>query len=530
MSRRPRVAASPSAVGVAPADAERAIERRARRRLVLAAAIPLLALILLWIGAVPLGKPDKFVYLYSPLVGARLMMVIVAAPVAAAAGAGVWLLGDAQARRRRAGLALVALSAIGLAAWTYSAPPQAVEQHVFNMMSPSHDGAFVLEAAQVRGWRAYLSGFPQRARTPQEQMRGTRVISNPPGATLLAAAVAAAYDRSAWLRGGLQAVTGELPGEMRRTIGVSLAYAWVLLLMWLAAAPLAYLAARMHFAPAPAAVLALAMIATPATLLFSPGKDPAQLALVLPALAAWLLAVRRDRAWPAAVCGGMLMLGCGVSLVCAWIGVALAAADLLAALVAGGERRGAALRSRLLRRTLPAAAAAGGVAILMYTALGYDVLSASLAVARSQAEVTRTRPDAMPIVWQALGAPLFLLFAGATFWWFLLRPRRDVPADAAGRFGGALAATTSVVLLATVGFTNAETPRLWIPFVPLLLIGAALRQRLFRAPDPAGRRLLALLAAVQVAAAAAAWAFMDMREAEMRLIQPADGGGARLFN
>lgn len=496
----------------------------------LAAAIPLFALILLWIWGVPLGKPDKFVYLYSPLVGVRLMMVVVAAPIAAAAGAGVWLLGDRHAGRRRMGLAVSGIAAIGIAAWTYGAPPQAVEQHVFNMMSPSHDGAFVLEAAQVRGWRAYLAGFPQRARTPQELMRGTRVISNPPGATLLAVAVAAAYDGSAWLRGALHAATGELPSEMQRSISVSLAYAWVLLLLWLTAAPLAYLAARVYLEPAPAAVLALAMVATPATLLFSPGKDPAQLALVLPALAAWLLAHRNGRVWPAALCGGLLMFGCGASLVCVWIGVALAAADVLAAVVTGGKRRGPAMWSRLLRRILPAAAAAGGVAVIMHAGLGYDVLSASLAVAQSQAEVTRTRPDAMPLVWQALGAPLFLLFAGATLWWFLLDPRRDGPADAARDFGGALIATTALVLLVTIGFTNAETPRLWIPFVPLLLIGAALRQHLFRAPDAAGRRVLALLAAVQVAAAAAQWAFMDMREAEMRLTQPADGGGARLFN
>ena len=74
-------------------------------------------------------------------------------------------------------------------------------------------------------------------------------------------------------------------------------------------------------------------------------------------------------------------------------------------------------------------------------------------------------------------------------------------------------------MIATVGFTNVETPRLWIPFMPLLIIGAAAGQMRFRIGRSSAVRFLALLAGLQVAASAIQWSFMDMRESEIRIIE-----------
>ncbi len=83
---------------------------------------------------------------------------------------------------------------------------------------------------------------------------------------------------------------------------------------------------------------------------------------------------------------------------------------------------------------------------------------------------------------------------------------------------------TGIVLAGTVGYTNMETPRLWIPFMPLLLIGLAAGVPMLRGAGQPGRwsnskvrLLLAALVVIQVTAASVQWSLMDMRESEMRL-------------
>jgi hypothetical protein len=123
----------------------------------------------------------------------------------------------------------------------------------------------------------------------------------------------------------------------------------------------------------------------------------------------------------------------------------------------------------------------------------------------------------MPLAWQALVIPLFLLFAGPALWAMALwRPDRVV-GDPNRRFAFALLALTLAAMLATVGFTNVETPRLWIAFVPLLMLGLALRLPAFAVGGLPWRGLLAALVAAQLTASALQWSFMDMRETEMRL-------------
>lgn len=90
------------------------------------------------------------------------------------------------------------------------------------------------------------------------------------------------------------------------------------------------------------------------------------------------------------------------------------------------------------------------------------------------------------------------------------------------RFANALLVGTVTVLVATVGFTNLETPRLWIPFVPLLLLGAfvRLKTRTNGGVRPLATRLAALIA-VQVCVSAFQWSLMDARESETRLVEQA---------
>jgi hypothetical protein len=251
-----------------------------------------------------------------------------------------------------------------------------------------------------------------------------------------------------------------------------------------------------------------------------------------------------------------------VSLVHVWV-----AAIVLAACLLHARKHPDALRSLLLRAVLPAALTAALVALALVWSTGLNVLETARAVAAAQAEVTRG-PDAMPFLWQTLGIPLFLLFAGPACWatalWLLAGRRRgsqpDTPRPAKrdrshfaprrraaararnddadpqttdrpiehARLGRYLLAITLLVLIATVGFTNVETPRLWIPFVPLILLGTMLQLPACRGNSPRTARLLAALVILQISCSAVQWHWMDMRESEHRLL-PGDDGRARFF-
>lgn len=489
--------------------------------LALAAVLPLLALLILDRLQVPLGCPGRLVYPYSPLSGVRLLRAAWALPPAAALGFGIWLAG----RRRTMGLALAAAGALGLVAWTFWAPPAWRHQHIFNALSPAHDGAFVVEALQIRSLSDYLRQFPARAHTPPAEMRGTRVISNPPGTTVLAVLL----DRLTRDRPGLGLIT---PGTLVEAVPPDRA-AWVhhaatlglvlfaaLAALWVVALLPLYAVGRCCFAPPVAAAYAAACVFTPATLLFAPGKDAAQLLTVALPLLAWVWALRRRSPVLAALAGALAVLASLVSLVHIW----LAAAALLASF--WSARRTA--RPWLGFAIVPAGLAGLAVVALLRLA-GVDALATLRAAAAAQATVTRG-PDAMPLAWQALGIPLFLLFAGPVagclaLWRFGSRsaagPAAEpatTPAPCDAAFGNALLLVTGAILLATVGFTNLETPRLWIPFVPLLLLGLFLSLPPLRSAEARSVALLAALVAAQVAVAALQWSRMDVRESEHRLI------------
>ena len=105
--------------------------RRVWQLLLVSAVVPLSAVILLDCLKIPLGCPGRLVYLYSPIVDWRLAALPSAVLLAGALGFGVRLAAADAPQRRHAGLLLVALGTIALAVWSYFAPPDHYEQHVF---------------------------------------------------------------------------------------------------------------------------------------------------------------------------------------------------------------------------------------------------------------------------------------------------------------------------------------------------------------------------------------------------------------
>ncbi len=502
------------------AAAPRSSLRRPIALLVLGAALPCLVLAALRATDVPLGKPGKFTYLYSPLLTERVQALLGGVAASAVCVAGVWHLGADVDRQRRLGGWLTGGGAAALAVWSFVAPPAFRSQHVFNATSPSHDGAFLTEAefAGNAGWSHYLRHFEQRTRTPREVMRGTRVLSNPPGATILAGFAIALTESPALFEIAYRSLVRE-PGqpELRGSERVlptrAMVYSLLLWALWVASAPLWYLLAREALPPAGAAVLMLACVFSTATLTFSPGKDPAQLLTAAIPLYCWRRAARGGVGWALAA-GATFAAGCLFGLVHLWIGAAVLAATVVATPV---RELPALALWRILPLTLGAGAGFACAALA-----GFNALTALPAVAAAQALVTRG-PDAMPLLWQLLGLPLFLLFCGAPVWLAVAHP---VGAGADRRFGIGLLVATGVIALATLGYTNAETPRLWLPFAALLLLGAA---HAGGSAWWADRRVLAVtLAAAHLFGSLVQWSMMDMREAENRLIV-VEGDSPRFF-
>jgi hypothetical protein len=489
--------------------------------LAVATLLPLVAHALLQRAAVPLGCPNRFVYLYSPVIPLRLRALPAALLLATLLAGGLWLI----ARERRAvGWLFVAVASGGLGLWSYIAPPSHFNQHFFNMHSPSHDGAFVEEALTIEETRDYLRDFPHRVRTTPEAMRGTRVISNPPGATLIALAahrfVSQVPALKTWITHPLveNPMLRDLP-QLHPATAAGIVYFWLLTGMWLISGVFWFLTARLFVAEPSALAYAACCLVAPGTLLFLPGKDPAQLLTVSLPLYLWLLAWHRRKAWAAALAGIAGTTAVLMSLVHVWLGSIILVATL-----------GSAWQARDLRRTafrclLPATAGAVVAAATLYGLTGLDLLTTIRSVADAQATVTRG-PDAMPLAWQLLGIPLFLLFAGPAWWLATLATATPTlgslrTSDHAAHFGRWLLIATGLVMLATVGFTNVETPRLWIPFVPFMLLGGWLQFHDLRQTTRPAAILLSALVFCQVAVSSLQWSLMDMREAETRLTDEA---------
>lgn len=468
----------------------------------------ILATLVLWALRVPLGKPGTFTYLYSPLADVRAVRAGWLLVPGALLMLGAALAFDARAVRRRCGAAVFGAGALALSVWTFVAPPSFAAQHYFNMMSPAQDGAFLSESGVVGDTRAYLRAFPDRAALPPAALKGTRVLSNPPGTTLLALGVRRALAAQPWMPDALfrWLVNEEGISPAGREIsGRALAFALVLQLLGLLALLPAYICFRVALPFGPAVVLCGLLAAAPPMLLFSSGKDPAQLLTVLTASALTLWAARRGSFVLAALSGAAWTLGLTIGLVHLWVAAVLAAA----ALAQFPLRRVGALAL-----TAAGAAAASGVAL--WAACGLDLIGTSLAVAAAQGQVTRGA-GAMPLAWQLVGIPLFVLFSGPGVWSLALRSRvAGGPGCAAPapRGGFALTAGCVAAMILSSGFTNAETPRLWLPLLPLLALGLAV----WRQAELASRRWWLTVLALQLLVSGVQWSLMDMRESETRLL------------
>lgn len=506
------------------------------RILVLVALALIVAIWLLFAAGAPLGVPGRFVYTYSPIIIRRLLEMPTILIPASILATSVIAAAHHRVTIRRLGIVLGVAGMAALAVWTLVAPPDPWSQHAFNLQTPSQDGAFLIEAATIENVRDYLRAFPERARKPPAEMKGTRVVSNPPGTTLVAYAVRAVLIALPALERQLETQLPDptLSAPERQRLAWTFSLAVVMTVLWAAALPLLYGAARVVLAPPAALTVAICATATPMTVLFTPGKDPAQLFTVAVFLWLWMTACRpwfrvREPDHPApargpnirsgvaaALAGTALVVGLLLSLVHVWIAAIVALATFAHARRVGAWGRWLGVVG------LPCAL---GLILAMMGLQGLadgNLLEIAAATARAQSGVTRG-PDAMPWRWQALGIPLFLLLCGPALWagWLALLAGRT--RGSLARFGATLSIVTALVLIATVGFTNVETPRLWIPFTPLLLLGASLQLPVMRRRSRWHVSILTTLVAAQILVSAAQWAMLDVRGAEARLLgeQPA---------
>lgn len=483
--------------------------------LAIAAAMPPLALILLWAFEVPIGQPFFLVYRYSPFVGLRLISAI---PALLIGFAGIYAFHRAmshEGRGRRIGLGVAFAAYAFVAVWTFFAPPHFAAQHTFNLMSPSHEGAFVLEARQVTSVREYVSRtFPERLQRSVEEMRGRRIISNPPGMTVAAYAARRAVEAIPTLERSLVRAfeLEEIEEPQARTeFAAAMLLGVLMTIVWAAAIVPAYRLANIWLPQGAAAVVAFACVFNPATTGFTPGKDPAQLFTVLLGLACWIQSYRQRRALPGFAAGAILAAASMMGLIHVWTFAVAAVATLIHSITVGPG-----ITTWWRRCAFPSLA--GGVAVgsLAYLAFDWNLPQTVAQVARRYGEI-QVPIITDPFYWTLVGLPMFLLFVGTLFWVELVAVRERWEDDPA-RVGRLVLWTTLAVMTYTYFFANNnETPRLWIPFVPLLLWSMALQRSRFRDATLANARLWAVLLALQLTTTLLQWSLMDMREAEWRL-------------
>lgn len=543
--------------------------------IMVAAAIPLSVLFGLFVLGVPLGQPDYLIYRYSPLAWWRLLGCLPAWALTTAVVWATWRVamrrwsngqGDAaapsgreadesrhagargadSAARCRVGVYGWLLGGCGLllAVWTFVAPPQFISQHIFNLQSPAQDGAFVWEAMQVDSVRSYLAtGFLERLELEPEQMRGTRVLSNPPGTTLLALGARRLLHASPALDAAVVAVMdwfesahADWPEDFRISLVLG---AWLTALWALAVIP-AYAMARLWLPIAPALAIAVACVWNPSTLNFTPGKDPAQMLFVMLLLWTGLRAYLRQRAGWAFSCGALFALSLMVGLIHVWIALILLAGTGWHAVAVRGN-----LRAWLARIVVPAALGVLATWLSIRVAWDHDVLYTAWRVAKRYPQLQKYLIHG---AYTLVGFPVFLLFAGPTLWALAtcIRPNRDAT-DELERLGAYLSRAAAACMIYCYFFANNnEVARLWMPFIAVLTTAMSMRRRAALGADVSGSAapsasargsppkgvwqdavtarvrspvgLAILLLTLQVVCTTLHWSMMDAREAEWRML------------
>jgi hypothetical protein len=495
--------------------------RRSRSRtlltwLAVSFALPLLMLLALKLAGVQLGQ-GYFATLWSPLTETRLMRLLAPMPVAAAAVGGVWALANPRGAYRVTGAALAAAAMLGAGVWVWWAPPEPMNQQAFNMSSLSTDGAFVFEAKQVdTSLPEYLRRFPTHTlRRSVDDIGGTRVLSNPPGMTALAYGARKTWGRDTDSPGWIERMlVDELDVEPLHSVDLAnqLRMSVVLTAVWVLGGFAAYGLGRVFLSPAGAVVFAALVTFNPCTVHFVPGKDPGQLLTINLMLWAWFAAWRR-RSMPLAALGGaILTIGATSGLVHIWVALIASAATLWQA-----WRDGKGAMRRVLLNA--AAAATGGLAIcaIAYLTIGWNIPVTLLGVQRRWTELQSTFNMSRPI-WYAIGLPIFLLFVAPGVWTLLGLNLRRIRWG----FGTRLAIVTLAVMALIYGPLGVtyELPRLWVAFLPPLVLGLAIDLPLLRARGTSSRAAvaLALIVGAHVAFTALHWTMFDARESENRLM------------
>ncbi len=444
-----------------------------------------------------------FAYRYSPVRELRTPRAFVGIVIGLIACGAVWIL--ARSDRRRIGVALLFSTFCLWGAWTFWAPPQPMTQQMFSLTSPSADGAFVAQAEANISLPAYLRAFDRNLKLSIAQMNGTRVLSNPPGMTIFARLVSeiplgrARFER--WL-----IEDAEIPPDDVKPVSDALRVAMALCAAWALSGMIAYALGRLFLSPAGAGVFAIAVTFSPCAVAFVPGKDPAQLLTINAMLWAWFAAWKRRSMLLAALAGMIFVIGAIFSLVHVWVALIMVAAVIWED------------RHLPWRGILALACGAMVVAGIVYLAIGWNIPATLLAVSHRWSEIQKTFDMSRP-TWFAIGLPIFLLFLAPGFWALLglsiRRPRLNV--------GTRLAICTGAVMLliyVVVGVTY-ELPRLWVAFLPPLMLGLAIDRPLLRGSDWIVHRpvamALVLIVFAQIAFTAMHWTFFDVRETEYRL-------------
>lgn len=495
--------------------------RRSRTLLIWLSASSLLVLVtllVLMLAGVKLGQ-GYFATLWSPMPGIRLTRVVTLPPVAALACGGVWALAHASRAYRATGRALLTLAMLGAGVWVWSAPPEAPNQQAFNMSSLSTDGAFVFEAAKMKtSLPEYLRRFPtETLGRSVDDIGGTRVLSNPPAVTVLAYGARKAWGTEVGSPGRLERwLIDELDVDPLHAVEIAnqLRMSVVLTAVWVLSGFAAYGLGRVFLSPAGSAIFATIVTFNPCTVHFVPGKDPGQLLTIHLMLWAWFAAWKR-RSMPLAVLGGaILTIGATSGLVHIWVALVAAVATLWQAW------RDGAVKTVLLNAL---AAAVGGLAVcaIAYVTIGWNIPVTLLAVSRRWTELQQTFVMSRPI-WYAIGLPIFVLFVAPGVWALLgLNLRRRLRRVRWG-FGARITACTLGAMLLIYGPLGVtyELPRLWVAFLPPLVLGLSIDLPLLRAraASPRAAAALALIVGVQIAFTALHWSMFDARESEHRLM------------
>jgi hypothetical protein len=409
-------------------------------------------------------------------------------PAFGAAGALLGLLavsGSAWARGRPRAASALLLGAATLAGWAYQLglaglePGGALRALVARVTSrtiTSYHGAALMPEAQdavafLRRHHELLAEFRTSAK---------HAATHPPGPVLFYRGLVALCDGSPRLTRWALAAIGDTPDRPFRPLNTPASRAAALLggliLGLLGAAttwPVAALAGRVTGDPLSASRVGTLWNLLPGPVLMTPQFDQA---VALPvAGAAALLASSVRTARPA---GPALLAG-----LCA--GLALFTTYGAAAFLLIGGAAALALRSESdwprLARAAAWAAAGTGIVLGLTALLGHHPLRSALSALAIHRELyTAPRSYALWLVFNPLDLAIFLgiplaillpLRAGRS----LSSPSRDGGAlRAADRF--TIAATAGLALLALSGATRGEVGRIWIPLMPLALVGGLARE------------------------------------------------------